>query len=163
MTSHDQRSTTIGWRTRYNGLDIIVTRRFERGWTMLAGYTYSRTQGRSDQPGQPEQRVRERRRRERRPPPQLQGERLVRSAVRRSWFAVDFRLQSGPADHAHVGDAELLGDGADQLRAAGSVTVNAEPRGSVELPEAAARSTCAPARCFRFGSDALELSWTSTT
>jgi hypothetical protein len=27
--------------TRYNGLDVIVTRRFEDGWTLLAGYTYS--------------------------------------------------------------------------------------------------------------------------
>ena len=26
---------------RYNGLDVIVTRRFEDGWTLLAGYTYS--------------------------------------------------------------------------------------------------------------------------
>jgi Carboxypeptidase regulatory-like domain/TonB-dependent Receptor Plug Domain len=26
---------------RYNGLDVIVTKRFEAGWTLLAGYTYS--------------------------------------------------------------------------------------------------------------------------
>lgn len=29
--------------TRYDGLDIIATRRFEKGWTLLAGYTYSQT------------------------------------------------------------------------------------------------------------------------
>jgi len=29
--------------TRYDGLDIITTKRFEKGWTLLAGYTYSRT------------------------------------------------------------------------------------------------------------------------
>ena len=29
--------------TRYNGLDIIATKRFEAGWTLLAGYTYSQT------------------------------------------------------------------------------------------------------------------------
>jgi hypothetical protein len=28
---------------RYNGLDVIVTRRYEDGWTLLAGYTYSNT------------------------------------------------------------------------------------------------------------------------
>ena len=28
---------------RYNGVDIITTRRFESGWTFLAGYTYSQT------------------------------------------------------------------------------------------------------------------------
>ena len=26
---------------RYDGVDVIVTKRFERGWTLLAGYTYS--------------------------------------------------------------------------------------------------------------------------
>ena len=35
-TINDQRLAT-----RYNGLDVIVTRRFEDGWTLLAGYTYS--------------------------------------------------------------------------------------------------------------------------
>jgi hypothetical protein len=29
--------------TRYNGLDVIVTRRYENGWTLLGGYTYSQT------------------------------------------------------------------------------------------------------------------------
>jgi hypothetical protein len=29
--------------TRYDGLDVIATKRFEQGWTLLAGYTYSRT------------------------------------------------------------------------------------------------------------------------
>ena len=29
--------------TRYNGLDIVATKRFEQGWTLLAGYTYSHT------------------------------------------------------------------------------------------------------------------------
>ena len=29
--------------TRYDGLDVIVTKRFEDGWTLLAGYTYSHT------------------------------------------------------------------------------------------------------------------------
>jgi hypothetical protein len=28
---------------RYNGLDVIVTKRYEAGWTLLAGYTYSQT------------------------------------------------------------------------------------------------------------------------
>jgi hypothetical protein len=29
--------------TRYDGLDVIATKRFEAGWTLLAGYTYSQT------------------------------------------------------------------------------------------------------------------------
>jgi hypothetical protein len=29
--------------TRYDGLDIVATKRYEKGWTLLAGYTYSRT------------------------------------------------------------------------------------------------------------------------
>jgi Carboxypeptidase regulatory-like domain/TonB-dependent Receptor Plug Domain len=29
--------------THYDGLDVIATKRFEKGWTLLAGYTYSRT------------------------------------------------------------------------------------------------------------------------
>ena len=29
--------------TRYDGLDIVVTKRYSRGWTALAGYTYSHT------------------------------------------------------------------------------------------------------------------------
>ena len=53
--------------TRYDGMDVVVSKRYSRGWTVLAGYTLlAHARGPHD-PGQSQCRVRQRRRRERRP------------------------------------------------------------------------------------------------
>ena len=144
-------STTIASRRATTAWTSSSRKRYSTGWTLLAGYTYSRTRVDLTSLANPEQRVRERRGRERRPAAQLQGERLVRSAlpdpVRRQ-----LPPAVGPADHADVGRS-AGGDDCVQ----GAVTVNAEPRGSVELDWLPTLDLRA-GRFFNFRADRLELS-----
>ncbi len=111
--------------TRYDGLDLVVTKRYTRGWTVLAGYTYSRTRVDLTSLANPNAAY-----------VNAAGE----SGGRRHNFkasgayelphdiqvGANFRLQSGlPITRTWQTAATTLRQGA--------VTVNAEPRGSVEL------------------------------
>jgi hypothetical protein len=111
---------------RYDGLDILGTKRLSRGWTVLAGYTYSHTKVDLTSLANP-------------------NLALVNAAGESSGrrhnfkasgsyelpyhiqFGANFRLQSGlPITRTWQIASGVLRQG--------SVTVNAEPRGSVELP-----------------------------
>jgi hypothetical protein len=111
--------------TRYDGLDLVVTKRYSRGWMILAGYTYSRTRVDLTSLANPNAAL-----------VNAAGE----SGGRRHnfkasgtydlpyniVFGANFRLQSGlPITRTWQIPSGTLRQGA--------VTVNAEPRGSVEL------------------------------
>jgi hypothetical protein len=111
--------------TRYDGLDLVVTKRYSRGWTLLGGYTYSRTRVDLNSLANPNAAL-----------VNAAGE----SGGRRHnfkasgayelpyqiQFGANFRLQSGlPITRSWQIPSGVLRQG--------SVTVNAEPRGSVEL------------------------------
>src|SRR5262249_32748827 len=117
---------------RYNGLDFVVTKRYSDGWQMLGGYTYSHTKVDTISLASPNS--------------------LVNAAGESSGRVHNFKL-SGSYDLPHgilVGVGFRLYSGlpitrpwltpscsttvtSNCLRQA-NVTVNAEPRGSVELP-----------------------------
>jgi hypothetical protein len=135
--------------TRYDGLDLTLSKRYSRGWTALVGYTYSRTRVDLTSLANPNAAF-----------VNAAGE----SGGRRHNFkatgsydlpyqivaGANFRLQSGlPITRTWAVPAALLRQGA--------VTVNAEPRGSVELgwlPTLDLRA----GRYFSFGGNRLELS-----
>jgi hypothetical protein len=111
--------------TRYDGLDIVASKRYSRGWSLLAGYTYSRTRVDVTNLSNPNTAF-----------VNASGE----SGGRRHnfkasgtydlpyqvVFGANFRLQSGlPITRTWAIPSALLRQGA--------VTVNAEPRGSLEL------------------------------
>ena len=111
--------------TRYDGVDIVASKRYSRGWSLLAGYTYSRTRVDLTSLANPNAAF-----------VNASGE----SGGRRHnfkasgiydlpyqiVFGANFRLQSGlPVTRTWAIPSSLLRQGA--------VTVNAEPRGSVEL------------------------------
>lgn len=111
---------------RYDGLDIMTTKRMSHGWTVLAGYTYSHTKVDLTSLANPNTAL-----------VNAAGE----SGGRRHnfkasgsyelpykiQFGANFRLQSGlPITRTWQIPSGVLRQG--------SVTVNAEPRGSVELP-----------------------------
>jgi hypothetical protein len=135
--------------TRYDGMDVVLTKRYSRGWTAIVGYTYSHTKVDLTSLSNPNNAY-----------VNAAGE----SGGRRHnfkatgsydlpWnivFGGNFRLQSGlPITRTWAVPAALLRQG--------SVTVNAEPRGSVELPWLPTLDLRA-GRYFRIGGNRLELS-----
>ena len=111
--------------TRYDGLDIVATKRFSRSWTLLGGYTYSRTRVDMTSLANPNAAL-----------VNASGESGGRRHNFKASAAVDlpyqitvganYRLQSGlPITRTWQVPSGILRQGA--------VTVNAEPRGSVEL------------------------------
>lgn len=111
---------------RYDGIDLLATKRYSRGWTLLAGYTYSHTKVDLTSLANPNAAF-----------VNAKGE----SGGRRHnfkasgsyelpyhiQFGANFRLQSGlPITRTWQIPSGVLRQG--------QVTVNAEPRGSVELP-----------------------------
>jgi hypothetical protein len=135
--------------TRYDGLDLVVNKRFSRGWTALAGYTYSRTRVDLTSLANPNNaRV------------NAGGESGGRrhnfkasASYELPWkvnLGANFRLQSGlPVTRTYAIPAAVLRQGA--------TTINAEPRGSVELdwlPTVDVRA----GRFFDIGTNRLELS-----
>jgi hypothetical protein len=134
---------------RYDGIDIVATKRFSRGWNALAGYTYSRTRVDLTSLANPNAAF-----------VNAAGE----SGGRRHNFKAsgslelplqimvggNFRLQSGlPITRTFEIPSGTLSQG--------SVDVNAEPRGSVELPWLPTLDLRV-GRFFRFGGNQLELS-----
>ena len=135
--------------TRYDGLDIVVTKRYSRGWTALAGYTYSHTKVDLTSLANPNAAY-----------VNAAGESGGRvhnfkatGSYEMPWKVVvggNFRLQSGlPITRTWAIPSTLLRQGA--------VTVNAEPRGSYELPWLPTLDLRA-GRYFGFGGNRLELS-----
>jgi hypothetical protein len=135
--------------TRYDGLDLVLSKRYTKGWAILAGYTYSRTRVDLTSLANPNAAY-----------VNSAGE----SGGRRHNFKAsgtydlpykivfggNFRLQSG------LPITRTWAIPAAQLRQ-GSVTVNAEARGSQELdwlPTADVRA----GRYFTIGGNRLELS-----
>jgi Carboxypeptidase regulatory-like domain/TonB-dependent Receptor Plug Domain len=111
---------------RYDGLDVVVSKRYSRGWTVLGGYTYSHTKVDLTSLANPNAAY-----------VNAAGEsggrrhNLKASASYELPWNIDvagnFRLQSGlPITRTYQIPSGVLRQG--------SVTVNAEPRGSVELP-----------------------------
>jgi hypothetical protein len=111
--------------TRYDGLDVVLTKRYSHGWTLLGGYTYSRTRVDLTSLANPNAAF---------------VNAAGQSGGRRHNFkasgsfelpyqvvvGANFRLQSG----LPITRTWTIPSG--QLRQ-GSIQVNAEPRGSVEL------------------------------
>jgi hypothetical protein len=135
--------------TRYDGVDFVATKRYSRGWTLLAGYTYSRTRVDLTSLANPNAAY-----------VNASGESGGRRHNFKASGAVDlpmsivfsgnFRLQSGlPITRTWQIPSGILRQGA--------VTVNAEPRGSVELDWLPTLDLRA-GRYFRFGTNRIELS-----
>ena len=136
--------------TQYDGVDIVASKRYSNGWALLAGYTYSRTRVDLTSLANPNAAF-----------VNAAGE----SGGRRHNFkasgnydlpysivvGANFRLQSGlPITRTWAVPSA-------QLRQ-GSVTVNAEPRGSVELDWLPTLDLRA-GRYFTFGGNRVELSF----
>jgi Carboxypeptidase regulatory-like domain/TonB-dependent Receptor Plug Domain len=135
--------------TRYDGVDVVISKRYSRGWALLAGYTYSGTRVDLTSLANPNAAF-----------VNASGE----SGGRRHnfkasgtydlpyqiVFGANFRLASG------LPITRTWATPAAQLRQ-GSVTVNAEPRGSVELDWLPTLDLRA-GRYFTFGGNRLELS-----
>jgi hypothetical protein len=141
--------------TRYNGIDIIATKRFEDGWTLLAGYTYSQTKVDLTSLSNPNNAFVN--------AGGISGGRRHNLKASGSYtlpykvlIAANFRLQSGlPVTRTWAIPACSVTVTANCTRQA--VTVNAEPRGSVELgtlPTLDLRT----GRFFDFRHDRVELS-----
>lgn len=110
---------------RYDGLDIVLTKRYSRGWTALAGYTYSHTKVDLTSLSDPNAAF-----------VNAAGESDGRrhnfkatGSYQLPWqvvFGANFRLQSGlPITRTYQIPSGILRQGA--------VTINAEERGSYEL------------------------------
>ena len=138
-----------GFRQRYDGVDFVANKRFTRGWTLLAGYTYSRTRVDLTSLANPNVAF-----------VNAAGE----SGGRRHNFkasgsfelpyqvlvGANFRLQSGlPITRTYQIPSGILSQGV--------VTINSEPRGSVELPWLPTLDLRA-GRFFTVGRNRLELS-----
>lgn len=111
---------------RYDGMDILATKRYSHGWTLLAGYTYSHTKVDLTSLSNPNNAF-----------VNAAGESSGRRHNFKAsgsyelpyhiQFGANFRLQSGlPITRTWTIPSGVLQQG--------SITVNAEPRGSVELP-----------------------------
>jgi Carboxypeptidase regulatory-like domain/TonB-dependent Receptor Plug Domain len=135
--------------TRYDGVDFVVTKRYSRGWTVLAGYTYSRTRVDLTSLANPNAAY-----------VNAAGEsggRRHNFKASGSYdlpyqivFGANFRLQSGlPITRTWAIPTGVLRQG--------GVTVNAEPRGSVELDWLPTLDLRA-GRFFNFGGNRVELS-----
>ncbi len=134
---------------RYDGMDIVVTKRYSHGWTALAGYTYSHTKVDLTSLLNPNAAL-----------VNAAGESGGRvhnlkatGSYELPWHVVvggNFRLQSGlPITRTWTIPSGVLRQGA--------VTVNAEERGSYELPWLPTLDLRA-GRYFRVGGNRLELS-----
>lgn len=134
---------------RYDGLDITATKRFSGRWTLLGGYTYSRTRVDLTSLQNPNAAY-----------VNAAGESGGRrhnlkssAAVELPWgitAGANFRLQSGlPITRTWAIPSTVLRQGA--------VTVNAEPRGSVELDWLPTLDLRA-GRFFKIGQNRLDLS-----
>jgi len=141
--------------TRYNGLDIIATKRFEKGWTLLAGYTYSETKVDLTSLSNPNNAFVN--------AGGVSGGRRhnfkASGSYQLPWqvlVAGNLRLASGlPVTRSWAVPTCSASVTLNCTRQ--TLTVNAEPRGSVELgwlPTADLRA----GRFFDFGDDRLELS-----
>jgi len=141
--------------TRYNGLDIIVTKRFEDGWTFLGGYTYSNTKVDLTSLSNPNNAFVN--------ASGVSGGRRHNLKMSGSYMlpykvlmAANFRLQSGlPITRSWTVPTCSATVTANCTRQ--SLTVNAEPRGSVELGTLPTLDLRA-GRYFDFRRDRLELS-----
>ncbi|MEO6237092.1 MAG: TonB-dependent receptor [Vicinamibacterales bacterium] len=141
--------------TRYNGLDIVATKRFEKGWTLLAGYTYSQTKVDLVSLANPNNAFVN--------ASGVSGGRRHNFKASGSYMlpykvlvAGNFRLQSGlPITRTWTVptcSGTILTNCTRQ-----ALTVNAEPRGSVELPTLPTADVRA-GRYFDFRRDRVELS-----
>jgi hypothetical protein len=141
--------------TRYNGLDVIVTKRFEDGWTLLAGYTYSQTKVDVTSLANPNNAFVN--------AGGVSGGRRHNLKASGSYMlpykvlvAANFRLQSGlPITRTWTIPACSGTVTTNCTRA--QTTVNAEPRGSVELDSLPTLDLRA-GRYFDFRRDRIELS-----
>jgi Carboxypeptidase regulatory-like domain/TonB-dependent Receptor Plug Domain len=134
---------------RYDGLDIVASKRYSRGWSLLAGYTYSRTRVDLTSLANPNAAF-----------VNAAGEsggRRHNFKASGSYdlpykivFGANFRLQSG------LPITRQWAIPSSQLRQ-GAVTVNAEPRGSVKLDWLPTLDLRA-GRYFTMGGNRLELS-----
>ena len=140
--------------TRYDGLEATVEKRYERGFGLVAGYTYGRHAAGSHQPRVAE-RADERGRRERRPAAPVQAHGRVHAAVRdpvRRELPVAVRAAVHRTFTVQPCPATVTSNCLSQ----GSTTVNAEPRGSRELSSLSTIDLRA-GRAFRFGTNRVEL------
>lgn len=141
--------------TRYNGLDVIVTKRFEAGWTLLAGYTYSQTKVDLTSLSNPNNAFVN--------AGGVSGGRRHNLKASGSYMlpyqvllAANFRLQSGlPITRTWIVSTCSATITANCTRQ--TLTVNAEPRGSVELDKLPTLDL-RMGRFFDFRRDRLELS-----
>ena len=141
--------------TRYDGLDVIATKRFEAGWTLLAGYTYSQTKVDLTSLSNPNNAfvnasgVSGGRRHNFK----ASGSYMLPYAV---LVAANLRFQSGlPITRTWTVPTCSVTITANCTRQA--LTVNAEPRGSVELPKLPTIDLRA-GKFFDFRRDRIELS-----
>jgi hypothetical protein len=140
---------------RYNGVDIIATRRFEKGWTLLAGYTYSQQRVDLVSLSNPNNAFVN--------AGGVSGGRRHNLKASGSYtlpykvlLAANFRLQSGlPITRTWAVPTCSSTVTANCTRQ--TLTVNAEPRGSVELGTLPTLDLRA-GRFFDFRRDRLELS-----
>ena len=140
----------------YNGLDIITTKRFEKGWTLLAGYTYSKQNVQLTSLANPNNAFVN--------AEGVSGGRRHNFKASGSYLlpykvlaAANFRLASGlPVTRTWAvptcNTTTVLSNCTRQ-----TLTVNAEPRGSVELPWLPTLDLRF-GRYFDFRRDRLELS-----
>jgi Carboxypeptidase regulatory-like domain/TonB-dependent Receptor Plug Domain len=117
----------------YNGVDIVGNKRFSKNWTMLAGYTYSHTTVQLTSLANPNAAF-----------VNAEGESSGRrhnfkasgsyQLPHNVLFAANYRLQSGlPITRTWAVPACTASVTTNCVRQS-NLTVNAEPRGSVELP-----------------------------
>jgi Carboxypeptidase regulatory-like domain/TonB-dependent Receptor Plug Domain len=141
--------------TRYNGVDIIATKRFEQGWTLLAGYTYSQTKVDLLSLANPNNAFVN--------AAGVSGGRRHNFKASGSYLlpyqvlvAANLRFQSGlPITRSWV--IPTCSGTITTNCTRQSLTVNAEPRGSVELPKLPTIDFRA-GRYFDFRDDRIELS-----
>jgi hypothetical protein len=134
--------------TTYNGVEVTVTRRWRDGWTLLGGYTYSRTREDIESLEDPNDffvNAGGETTRGRKHIFKASGSYELPYQV---LFGANFRAQSGLPITRSVTIPGL---------AQGNVSVNAEPRGSVTLPALVTFDVRA-GRFFDVGANRLELS-----
>ena len=141
--------------TKYHGMDLILTRRSAR-WNMLAGYTYSRTTQDLVSLNNPNNVL-----------VNANGESGGRrhnlkatGSYELPWkvlFAGNFRLQSGLPITRGWAVPQCTATVVTNCVRQNNLTINAEPRGSVELPILPTLDLRA-GRFFDFGNDRIELS-----
>jgi hypothetical protein len=141
-TVNDQR---LG--THYDGVEIVGTRRYSQGWTLLAGYTYSKERVDLTSLANPNNAYvnAEGPSGGRRHNLKATGSYMLPYSI---LFGANFRMASGSPITRTVSIAGLVGTG--------QTTVNAEPRGSVSLPSLTTLDLRG-GRSFDLGRQRLEL------